>query len=648
MTKEPTFVARPTENRRRRSATRRSGFWLLAAGLVACGEDAAPTPDAGSVDGGDGLGDTCSYDTPCPLVPGERLVGTIGEVGDEDPYDFVVPAAGRVIEIVVANDANFSPVQLEAVLFEPGGQAVVNSRGPARGRQRVVIQTVATAAGTWRLVVRDVGSDSADRRNPYFVDLRLLDDPDANEPNDTPETATPIALGVPVSGTIGSQGDLDWFSVELRPGTLLEVRASAAEGLVRHRWSLFGPDATTRLVQSTEPPAGAPWPVEVRALRAQGGRYFVLVEDDPEGGLSADPAQPYRLELFERPEPDGNEGLEGNDVPERATPLVAGTPIQGFIASVADVDWYAIEVPAASPASPRLLTVDVAYPGASPVQLQMTVFEPDAETLVCQRRDGDACLGRRFVRDGSEGPSRLSTSHVVDAPGRYLVSVRDLQDDDFDGELAYTVTVRLPDEPDRLETYGPDSRSEATLVLPVTATTGATIEFDWVEGHLSYAGDTDWYRFDIPGPVDASEGQNGDWLVAVELRMPSPTPVELNAFFFGPEGSDRDRYRGVGQRCRTPRPEDPDFCQWPDEENGLDINFSTTLGSESGECFVVFREVTGAGPHYWRMSDLDRDDHDLGPTGRYRLRMIITAGCPEDSACMGRFRQGGMDLCGRP
>ncbi|MEM7679095.1 MAG: hypothetical protein AAF449_24215, partial [Myxococcota bacterium] len=134
---------------------------------------------------------------------------------------------------------------------------------------------------------------------------------------------------------------------------------------------------------------------------------------------------------------------------------------------------------------------------------------------------------------------------------------------------------------------------------------------------------------------------NGDYLVQLELEIDAPTPVELEAFFFGPPRSARRSYGGYGQRCRRPdNPQDPEPCQFPDADNGISENF----GEANGDCFAVLREVTTEGAHYFRMTDLDRDDFDLNT--RYRFRVTLTADCPSDSVCVGEFiAPGNLDLC---
>ena len=45
------------------------------------------------------------------------------------------------------------------------------------------------------------------------------------EPNDTPESATPLAIPVAVSGRLGVAGDVDFYRVEAKKGERISVRS---------------------------------------------------------------------------------------------------------------------------------------------------------------------------------------------------------------------------------------------------------------------------------------------------------------------------------------------------------------------------------------------------------------------------------------
>lgn len=617
---------------------------FCALGIAACsGDEVTGGPDAGPVDSGE-VPDNCTEATPCALQDGVRGSDYVSPVGDVDPWTFEVPAPGRVINLVLENDATISRVDLELGLFGPDGRAIDNERFQGNGRQRVELQLVAPAAGRYRVEVQDVGSDDADRLNPYYLTYSLFAESDENEPNDSAEAAVALADGQSASGTIGFQGDEDWFSFQIGANQLIQVEMSApGVSDVRLRWSLYASDATTRLAQSDEPEGDAAWPVENRAVGNAAGTYYVKVEDIPEDGADADLSRFYQITVRAVAEPDAQEQAAPNDTPATATPVSDGQTLTGYIAATSDADYFAIDVPSA----PSILRVHARTAAATPVDLVMTVLMPDGETLICDERDGDLCEAFRFQRDGTTGPADLLTAHLAEAPGTYYVRIADQQDNDFDTDVAYTLTVDLPPEPDANEDYSL-SQGDAIPVTP-TSTSGPVLQFPWVEGYISHARDIDWYRFDLPGPDSPDPEQNGDWLLHLELEMPSPTPVELQAFFYFPANRGRE---GYGQRCRRPAPDDPENCQYPPEQNGISLatgETQSTIGQGGRDnCFVVFRETTSEGPHYFRMSDLDFDDFDLTATGRYRLRLTATAGCPMTSVCYGIFEQGGADLCGRP
>ena len=616
-----------------------AGGSLLALLVASCGSsDEQIRADAGVRDAG-GASDSCSEGDPCRLVNGSRSTEYLFPVGDTDAFEFDVPAAGRVVNILVENDTNISPVRLEVVFFGPNGAALENRRFQGIGRQRVEIQWPVEDAGRHRVVVRDVGNDAADRTNPFFITVTVFEETDPNEPNDVIAQSTPITPGTPVSGTIGFDRDVDWFSVTAPANRLIEVQMVApGTRAVRFVWELWSPTGDVRIARSREPEADVPWPVEVRAVQNQPGAYLIAVRDDPDDGDHADLTRVYELTVRLIEEPDPQDRARPNDTATTASALTPGVPANGYIASSSDFDYYAVQVAAA----PQLIRARATMSGPSAVDLSMSVLAPDGETLICDARDGDLCRGFRFLVDGSGQTADLETAHLAIEPGTYYVRVRDQQDDDFDLMSAYTVQVDLPTEPDVHEDYNQAGRDGATIVA-ASSTAGTTLQYPWVEGYLSHANDTDWYRFDFPGPPDLAAEQNGDWLVEMELQIGGPTPVELQAFLFGSVGSPRESYRGYGQQCREPSPSDPFPCQFPDADNAI----NETFGEQFGDCFVVFREVTGFGPHYLRITDLDRDDFDLAHP--YRLRLTLTAGCPNGSTCSGVFLdESRNDLCGRP
>ncbi|MBK8009884.1 MAG: hypothetical protein IPK13_00920 [Deltaproteobacteria bacterium] len=631
--------------------------FAVAALFMSCGDGGksdGSLSDAGVQDAADGYTDLCTETESCALESGVEQSDYLAPVGDSDRWTFSVTSAGTIAKIVVRNDVTFSPIRLQAVLFGPDGVTAVagpeNSAG--NGLQRVAITVKLDQVGQYTLRVLEVGNDAQDRRNPYYVVVTLVSEPDTHEPNNTYTLATTLADGQPTSGFISYQRDEDWYKISAESHAILRIAMAPADrgvSPVRFRWELWSLEADRRIAESDEPTSGA-WRVENRAVGVDAGDYFLRVLDLDTDGVDADETRAYQLTVTREAEPDAQDLASPNETPPAATTIQLGTTVDGYVAATGDLDYYKFRVSGASASSPKLVVVEATLPEASDVDLAFSVLDTDGETRICETRDRDLCYADRFVLNGSAGASSLRTAHVVTRSGDYFVVVRDFQDNDFDMDHPYHVTVTVPNDPDTYENYQGDSRSAAVDVPAVgTGTTGATIEFRWVEGYLSYANDIDWYRFDIPGPPNLAAGQNGDWLVEVEIEMgldgpsgpPRSTPVELQAFFRG-ETFD---YGGYGKSCRRPDPNDPDPCQYQDSQN----SFRQEIGIAQDDCLVVFRERTGLGSHYFRLSDLNRDDFDIGAYGKYRLRVRAIAGCPAGGKCEGIYTDpSGNDLCGRP
>ncbi|MEZ4248685.1 MAG: hypothetical protein R3B99_10635 [Polyangiales bacterium] len=111
---------------------------------------------------------------------------------------------------------------------------------------------VALTDGTYRVVVEEATGSRGDPDVAYELSVSALEDFDGNEPNDHPREATalsgaPVACGgswsttFTATGTIGSEGDEDWFALPVGAcrGGLVEAEvAFAAAGDVASQWAL--------------------------------------------------------------------------------------------------------------------------------------------------------------------------------------------------------------------------------------------------------------------------------------------------------------------------------------------------------------------------------------------------------------------------
>jgi hypothetical protein len=83
------------------------------------------------------------------------------------------------------------------------------------------------------LLVQDDTGRKVDNLSPYSIFVEVVADPDANEPNDTPATATPIPLTSGGSGVQGSGGG--FLATPGRRGLLLDRRREPELGDVARR-----------------------------------------------------------------------------------------------------------------------------------------------------------------------------------------------------------------------------------------------------------------------------------------------------------------------------------------------------------------------------------------------------------------------------
>ncbi len=220
------------------------------------------------------------------------------------------------------------------------------------------------------IVLEDDTGTKVDTKNKYSIMAEVLEDPDVNEPNDTPQTATPIQLtntgGVESGqngGYLATPDDLDYFSVT-SPGAnyVLWVQISqdpAVPAAPPHKYRLeyyiYGPDGTTQLGQGYAS-AGSQFSSSLVAvgdaiLLDQAGPYYILVQgyrdSNTVGQVPGDLHYKYLIQAFVVPLQDPT---EPNNSFATAYAVNGGAPlalngtasVTARTSYVADDDWYAV------------------------------------------------------------------------------------------------------------------------------------------------------------------------------------------------------------------------------------------------------------------------------------------------------------------
>ncbi|HSP78358.1 MAG TPA: cell-cell cohesion protein MtsF, partial [Myxococcaceae bacterium] len=198
--------------------------------LAACPSPGPGSPDAGSQEIPD-LCDTAEEaltSSECELVLGATLERYISVPGDKDWYSVRMPATlgpRALLRVQAGYAVQSTAVNLSvSLLREDGQQAVaerqVDAHGQGAPRPVEIIIPFSEPGARLLLLLGDepaIPSRPAfDTRAPYFLKVEVLENPDANEPNDT--TPTPLALadqgGVllgSATGYLATKGDVDQF-----------------------------------------------------------------------------------------------------------------------------------------------------------------------------------------------------------------------------------------------------------------------------------------------------------------------------------------------------------------------------------------------------------------------------------------------------
>jgi serine/threonine protein kinase len=392
---------------------------------------------------------------------GQAVKGKISRVGDEDW--FLLETCGeRLIRVGLTNaPATSSSVGYHVSVYHPNGHLL-----DANGRDGTT-----TLTGVWyveqaqNVLLRVADADWQDNDeighhfdadHSYQLTVTVEPVPDAqNEPNgnkntDTnPVIATALQAGQPGTGYIASVEDDDWWKVDVASETLIQwelSNAPATRSDVDYWMGLYSShgDVTVDRVFSSDGSTGRTT-LKTVVYAPEAGSYFAQVADwDPvvlrvrltneHINYDYDTTQPYHITATTIAVPDAQYEPNGNlnDESNRtlATPLGFGRPLQGWIASRGDHDWYKLEVRTAGPVS---------------VDLSTTAMSSDVDYWVSLKDARGQQLATEMHPDGSDGLTRLHLSARVRSAGTYYVIVGDKDDNEYDYQNGYMLTASSQD-----------------------------------------------------------------------------------------------------------------------------------------------------------------------------------------------------------
>ncbi|HZI14448.1 MAG TPA: hypothetical protein VE153_29040, partial [Myxococcus sp.] len=330
----------------------------------------------------------------CALRPGqplERFLALEGDVqaGDQDWYRIELPAntsARTLLNVKGAYLAASTAVNLSITVLEPGGGTNGNDIALAKKEDKhgqgaprpvdMVLPLRQSLAGKTLLVLVQDSPDvptrpNFDARSPYRLTVEITENPDAQEPNDTRETATPLTLATQgdqqvgtATGFLATDNDVDQFTFNLPAGKVAYVRVNAPDqGFVpnwRLSYELRRPTYTEKEAEGQVRPQVRGGVLATARKVETAGTWTLVVRgyrpterDIAQGDL----VQRYEVEVRVLDEADaqdmttrGNNALQDALLRslEGSSPGSPGAAVSftGRIGSTEDDDWYGVRLPA--------------------------------------------------------------------------------------------------------------------------------------------------------------------------------------------------------------------------------------------------------------------------------------------------------------
>ncbi|MCC7071943.1 MAG: hypothetical protein IT383_11510 [Deltaproteobacteria bacterium] len=508
---------------------------------------------------------------------GAEVTGTLCPAYDDDGYLLSISNPGTVIQVSLSMDTFITsvepaysvlrlseiPCSVEAedaqVAVECGGpaaciagtcvfSAVGKTRDPDKAQddplQGVPVDFAAASylelAGTYLLVVEDglnLSAEAFDNVNPYTLTVTAVDEPDANEPNNSAATATVVVSGASAQGIIATARDVDWYAIDATgDGEIVDVQLTApAESGIEYEITLFAADRITELQATSFAEGATAGTLEARVrksttvnfsaetiseLNAQGlplDRFYLRIKDggtdgDTDATLDTALGQ-YTLDVTVLADPDSHESGTANETTATAVAMTSGATLDASLAAFADTDLYRVN-PSATVGDPDVLIVELQFDGTFDDDFQPQVriisTDPEENTRACQ--SGACGQGQECLPDNTCGEVRMQR-FVAQSPFRlayplrnnrvHYISVNEFNDDGFQESGGYSINVTISDDTDpgeagdnvlvpNLESAGyqtnennwtldrliqeskPRARAVDTGFLPVCAAVGAT------------------------------------------------------------------------------------------------------------------------------------------------------------------------------
>ncbi len=221
------------------------------------------------------------------IALGDQARGVVNPPGDVDTW-FVDLTAGQFFSADVDAQELGSPLDATLVLLAPDGRTVVAFNDDFDGFDSRISYHVPTS-GRYYVMLSSFGRIGGSPQARYLLNVGLVTCTAVGteqEPNDTPGTATPIALGDSVTGEMCAHdanpvGDVDYWAFTGQAGTTIELQVDAAKRglLVDPFVALFASDGTTRLAFNDDADGADGADPRLQFSIVTTGTYYATVTD---------------------------------------------------------------------------------------------------------------------------------------------------------------------------------------------------------------------------------------------------------------------------------------------------------------------------------------------------------------------------------
>lgn len=488
------------------------------------------------------------------LNPGAAQVchtETIFPIGDVDCYRFNI-ANKNVYRISAQFDISENtpmPVNLGFELYDDTGELVYQFKGQRPVDNSYVI-LASLDVGAYYMVVDDQGrNDQSQYVYSLCIAPETVDEHDANDALDNPETRAEGVDGYVLDGNLEYFQDEDWYVLTVPPSsgtTSQNLRISlhtAFSALPAELQSQTDPgsyrievqDATGRLLLSHDHPVSATAPYTVEIASGQAGAHYIMVK--PVFSQQMLVALPYQLRVQVVPVDDPNES------PDPIVLNPAGDTRVGKISKLGDIDDYAITVDTAT--GPKVLELHFDTSEQSAVAYNLHVMWGGRHYILKDTNgtDNGADLGAHF-KSSYYLPQTTGTGTSVQ------LQVSDDQSNDG-ADVNYTLNVGVLPVPNSVAAIAeetavagsavyfdePGERADAgatdvtvieydnysqpefkanTTLLRVNALDGSNQwQSAWIKGFADYDGDRDIFELNFDDVI----GSDSAWYFDIKVHM---------------------------------------------------------------------------------------------------------------------------------